>query len=427
MQLHARGHLIDAGILGKALDTVTGGGGRYEVLHFHIGRTPREPSEVLLEVEADGAAQLARLVEDLGALGFSAPAETDVESLPAPRAGVAPEGFYSTTNLPTRVRIGGRWQRVAEQRMDAVIVVGTPAAARRAGGQRGRQGARAAAAPRCVKLRDLRRGQRVVVGHGGVSVTPDARHRERSDFAFMSSEVSSERRVEAQAGLLADLWRRTRREGRKVVLVVGPVVVHSGQADALAGLVRRGWIDALLAGNALAVHDVESALLGTSLGVSQESGQPVRHGHMNHMRAINAVRAAGGLRGAVTSGLLKRGIMHAIIRAEVPYCLAGSIRDDGPLPDTEMDLIVAQERYARLLRGAGLVIVLGSMLHGIGVGNMLPASVTLVCVDINPAVASKLADRGSSHTLPIVTDAGLFLAAIAERLKERARRVMAAR
>jgi hypothetical protein len=168
------------------------------------------------------------------------------------------------------------------------------------------------------------------------------------------------------------------------------------------------------------VHDVEAAVLGTSLGVSQETGQPVLHGHMNHMRAINLVRSAGGLAGAVRAGLIPGGIMHALVEAEVPFCLAGSIRDDGPLPDTEMNLVAAQERYTELLQDAGLVIVLGTMLHGIGVGNMLPASVTLVCVDINPAVASKLCDRGSSHTLPIVTDAGLFLAHLGQRLLDQA-------
>ena len=399
MQIEARGHLIDAGILGKALDAVTGGGGSYQVLSFDIGTNTDEESHVVLEVTADGKDELEAIVENLGALGFNAPQETDVELAIVGRGGVAPDGFYSTTNLPTRVRIDGAWHRVEQQRMDAVVVVG-------------------AGAPRCVKLRDLEPGQRVVVGHRGVDVTPDTKKREAGDFAFMSSDISSERRVGSQAQLLADLFREVKGDGRKVVLVAGPVVVHSGQADAFAGLVRRGWVDAVLAGNALAVHDVEAALLGTSLGVSQTTGQPVMHGHMNHMRAINAVREAGGLAGAVEAGLLERGIMHALVETGTPFCLAGSIRDDGPLPDTEMDLVKAQERYAELLRGAGLVVVLGTMLHGIGVGNMLPASVTLVCVDINPAVASKLCDRGSSHTLPIVTDAGLFLASLGEHLSE---------
>ncbi len=403
MRLEAHGHLIDAGILGKALDAVTNAGGTYEVMHFDIGRHNDETSHVALEVSAPNRKNLDALVNNLGALGFSTPEEKDVDLSPVLRAGVAPDGFYSTTNLPTKVRVDGRWKLARNQRMDAVVVVGD-------------------GPPHCVKLRDLARGQQVVMGHSGVAVTPDTRQRDESDFTFMSSDISSERRTESQARLLADMWREMKAAGKKVVIVGGPVLVHSGQADSLAGLIRRGWVDAVLAGNALAVHDVEAAVLGTSLGVSQDTGKPVMHGHMNHMRAINLVRSAGSLKGAVKKGLIKRGIMHALVESDVPFSLAGSIRDDGPLPDTEMDLIAAQKRYAALLKGAGLVVVLGTMLHGIGVGNMIPASVTLVCVDINPAVASKLCDRGSSHTLPIVTDAGLFLANLNQQLKGRCKR-----
>ena len=406
MKLEARGHLIDQGLLARALDTVSNSGARYRVLQVDIGRTPEEPSRVVIELHEGRAAKRQALLDSLGGLGFYPPEETDAELARAKRAGVAPEGFYSTTNQTTRVRVDGRWRTVRKQRMDATIVVGERDA-------------------RCVKLRDVKRGDRVVVGHEGVQVVMPQREAESDGFSFMSNDISSERRVAAQAGFLADLWKRTRAEGGKVVLVVGPVVIHTGQAASLAKLIDRGWVDALLAGNALAVHDVEAAVLDTSLGVSQSTGQPVMHGHMNHMRAINLVREAGSLGAAVRSGALKHGVMHALESRGVPYCLAGSIRDDGPLPDTEMDLIAAQERYAKLLEGAGLVIVLGSMLHGIGVGNMLPASVTLVAVDINPAMVAKLGDRGSSHTVPIVTDAGLFVAELARLLDKRAPRVSA--
>lgn len=400
MLVEATGHLIDAGLLGKALDVVTAGGGRYRVLDFEIGHTTDEPSRVRLEISA-GASRLHEIIINLGTLGFSELEQRDADLSRVRRNGVAPEGFYSTTNLETKVRVDGRWRPVRAQRMDAIIVV---------------EGTRA----RCVKLRDLERGQQAVVGYHGVAVTPDTKRREASDFAFMSSDISSERRVEAQAEHLAGLWRRTKHDGGRVVLVGGPVLVHTGQADTVAKIIKQGWVDALLAGNALAVHDVEAAVLGTSLGVSQRTGQPELHGHMNHMRAINLVRGAGSLKGAVKQGLLTRGIMHALVQARVPFCLAGSIRDDGPLPDTEMDLIAAQERYAALLKGAALVIVFGTMLHGIGTGNMIPAATQLVCVDINPAVASKLCDRGSSHTLPIVTDAGLFVANLGRHLNRRA-------
>ncbi|RKY19309.1 MAG: TIGR00300 family protein [Planctomycetota bacterium] len=399
MKLVARGHLVDSGLLGEALDLVTAAGGRYEVLRFDIGRTVDEPSDLLLEVSCEDAGAEVELLENLGSLGFSDPHAVDACSATVEQDGVAPEGFYSSTNLATRVRVDGTWIDVRDQRMDAVLVLSEGGAG-------------------CVKLRDLTAGMRAVVGQAGVSVVPDTRRRESSDFAFMSGGVSSERRVEDQARQLAEQWRQTLAEGQRVVLVAGPVVVHSGQAGSMAGLVRRGWVDAVLAGNALAVHDVEAAVLGTSLGVCQQTGRPVTHGHMHHMRAINLVREHGGLAGAVQAGALTTGVMHALVQAEVPYCLAGSIRDDGPLPDTEMDLIAAQARYAELLEGAGLVVVLGTMLHGIGVGNMLPAAVTLVCVDINPAVATKLADRGSSHTTPIVTDVGLFLSVLAQQLDQ---------
>ncbi len=405
MQLSARGHLIDANLLGVALDAVTGGGGSYRIVSFDIGRTKDEESEILLEVQADDERDLAGIIDNLGTLGFSQPDHSSVTLAVVSAQGVAPDGFYSSTNLATSVRVEGKVLDVLDQRMDATIVISE------AGG---------ASSARCVKLRDLVVGQRVVLGNHGVTVTPDTHRREAADFSFMSSEVSSERRVDDQAALLAGLWREAKAAGGRVVLVGGPVIIHTGQAEALAGIISRGWVDALLAGNALAVHDVEAAVLGTSLGISQCTGRAELHGHMNHMRAINLVREHGDLPGAVAAGALNRGVMHACVTHQVPFCLAGSIRDDGPLPETEMDLIAAQARYAELLVGAQLVVVLGTMLHGIGVGNMLPAAVQLVCVDINPAVASKLSDRGSSHTVAIVTDVGLFMAILSRHLQDEA-------
>lgn len=409
MQLSARGHLIDAGLLGLALDAVTGGGGSYRILSFDVGRTKDEESKILLDVVAGDADDLTGIIDNLGTLGFSRPDDRSVELAAVVAPGVAPEGFYSSTNLATSVRVAGHSLEVLDQRMDATIVVDATDATN--------DGVSTA---RCVKLRDLSVGQQVVLGHAGVTVTPDTHRREAADFSFMSSDVSSERRVDDQAALLANLWREAKAGGGRVVLVGGPVIIHTGQAEALAGMISRGWVDALLAGNALAVHDVEAAVLGTSLGISQCTGRAELHGHMNHMRAINLIRRHGDLPGAVAAGALTSGVMHACVTHRVPYALAGSIRDDGPLPETEMDLIAAQARYAELLSGASLVVVLGTMLHGIGVGNMLPAAVQLVCVDINPAVASKLSDRGSSHTVAIVTDVGLFLAVLSRHLHDAA-------
>lgn len=272
----------------------------------------------------------------------------------------------------------------------------------------------------CRKLRDVRRGDQVVCGVDGVRVLPEFQERDRLGFAFMTGDVSTERRVEVSVARVVDMMREVRAEGGRIVAVAGPVVVHSGGGGYLSRLVRQGWFDGLLAGNALAVHDVEHAFFGTSLGVDLDAGVAVDEGHRNHMRAINVIRRVGGLRAAVEQGRLRTGIMHDLIVNDVPYVLAGSIRDDGPLPDTLMDLVEAQERYAEVLRGARLVIMLSSMLHGIGVGNMLPAWVRVVCVDINPAVVTKLADRGSIESVGIVTDVGLFLQVLRQQLGESA-------
>ena len=395
--VEAEGHLIDSQILNTIFDTVIERGGQFEVLHFEIGRTNDEFSRLRLKVSSPAAESLQRTLEELMPLGCRAVEDQDALLKTADRDGSVPDDFYSTTNLRTEVRIGGRWQPVARQRMDGVIVVD-------------------AQGPTCRKLREVKQGDRVVCGLAGLRVAPEFRDRERSDFAFMSNEVSSERRVEASVTRIAGMIRETKARGGRVVFVPGPVVIHTGGAPYFIDLIRNGYVDAILAGNALAVHDAEQALFGTSLGVDLEAGVPVQGGHRHHMRAINAINRAGGLRGAVESGVLTSGVMVECIRAGVDYVLAGSIRDDGPILDTVTDINEAQDRYADVLASAAMVIVLSTMLHGIGVGNMLPAWVPVVCVDINPAVVTKLADRGSSQTIGLVTDVGLFLHQLAKRL-----------
>jgi lysine-ketoglutarate reductase/saccharopine dehydrogenase-like protein (TIGR00300 family) len=400
-QLETRGHLVDSGLMSRIFDTIIRDGGAFEVLEFTIGRTNEDPSAARFEVGAPSAAVLEHLVEQLHELGCVRPAHPEARLEPAPADGIAPEGFYSTTNHPTAVRLDGRWVEVGEQRMDAVIVVA---------------GEGAALGARCTKLRDLRRGAGVVCGIDGVRVTPVARERDRSDFAFMSNEVSSERRVRLVVSQLAAGLEAIRQRGGRTVAVAGPVVVHTGGGDALGQLIRAGHVSALLAGNALAVHDLENALYGTSLGVSTATGLAVEEGHHHHIRTINAVNAAGGIAAAVASGLVKGGIMAECVRAGIDFVLAGSLRDDGPLAETIADMNRAQDAYARALRGADLVLILGSMLHGIAVGNMLPSTVKTICVDINPAVVTKLADRGTAHALGLVTDVGLFLHLLAQEL-----------
>jgi lysine-ketoglutarate reductase/saccharopine dehydrogenase-like protein (TIGR00300 family) len=350
-----------------------------------------------MRVTAKAPAALTEVLEELIALGCRAATAEDAHVVAADRDGCAPEDFYSTTNHQTSVRLGGQWVKVEKQRMDAAIVIDGPRAI-------------------CRKLREIRRGDAIVCGIHGIKIVPEFQERDRHGFAFMANEISSERRVEVGVSRIAAMMRAAKQAGDRIAFVAGPVVVHTGGGTYFCDLVRGGYVDVLLAGNALAVHDVEQALYGTSLGVDMDSGRAIEGGHRHHMRAINAIYRAGGLRAAVDSGILKSGVMFECIRRKVDYVLAGSIRDDGPLPDTVMNLVEAQDRYTEALQGVKLVLVLSTMLHGIGVGNMLPAWVRLVCVDINPAVVTKLADRGSSQTIGIVTDVGLFLRQLASAL-----------
>jgi lysine-ketoglutarate reductase/saccharopine dehydrogenase-like protein (TIGR00300 family) len=396
----AEGHLVDSQLLKSIFDRVIDRGGDFEVLHFELGRTNDDFSKLTLKISAHDAVTLAQMVEDLLPFGCHAIGEQDAVIRPADRDGCAPEDFYSSTNQRTQVRLRGEWVEVSKQRMDAAIVI-------------------TEAGPVCRKLRELRVGDRVVCGLEGIRVTPEFRDRDRADFSFMSNEVSSERRVEASVARIARTMQDVKARGGRIVFVAGPVVIHTGGVQYFGELVRKGYVDVLLAGNALAAHDAELSLFGTSLGLDLESGTPVPGGHRHHMRAINAINRAGSIRAAVEAGVLKAGIMVECVRANVPFLLAGSIRDDGPIVDTIRDIVDAQDRYSAALTDAGMVIVLSTMLHGIGVGNMLPAWVPVVCVDINPAVVTKLADRGSSQTVGLVTDVGLFLHQLAQQLPAR--------
>jgi lysine-ketoglutarate reductase/saccharopine dehydrogenase-like protein (TIGR00300 family) len=396
--VEAQGHLIDSHIMEQIFDSVVQAGGRFEVEQFSIGRTNSEPSRLRLRVETATEDAMEKLMTQLLALGCAAVDPGDAELRPAERDRCAPEDFYSTTNQRTQVRHGNHWIDVRNQRMDALIVV---------------QGKSAF----CRRLRDIKAGDRVVTGMKGIRVLPEAKERDRLAFAFMSNEISSERQVETAVGQTAAIMRHVHAEGKRIIAVAGPVVVHTGGAEPLSKLIRAGWIDCVLAGNALAVHDIEAALLGTSLGVRVSDGRQEQHGHRNHMRAINAVYHAGGIAQAVASGRLTRGVMYECVKAKIPFVLAGSLRDDGPLPEVITDMNAAQDAYAEQLQSAGLVLCLSSMLHSIATGNMLPAWVKVVCVDINPAVPTKVSDRGTGHAVGVVTDVGLFLDLLAKKLE----------
>jgi lysine-ketoglutarate reductase/saccharopine dehydrogenase-like protein (TIGR00300 family) len=395
--VEAEGHLIDSQLMNAMFDTVVRHDAAFDVLDFRIGRTNDEPSFVSMRVTAKAPPALTAVLEELVALGCRIARSEDAHLVAADRDGCAPEDFYSTTNHRTFVQIRGQWVAVEHQRMDSAIVVDDGRAA-------------------CRKLRDIRAGEVVVCGVTGIKIVPEFQERDRHGFAFMTNEISSERRVEVGVARIAAMMRAATQAGERIAFVAGPVVVHTGGGSYFGDLIRGGYVSVLLAGNALAVHDVEQALYGTSLGVDMETGRAIEGGHRHHMRAINAIYRAGGLRAAVEQGVLTSGVMYECIRRGVEFVLAGSIRDDGPLPDTITDLVEAQDRYAAALHGVSLVLVLSTMLHGIGVGNMLPAWVRLVCVDINPAVVTKLADRGSSQTMGIVTDVGLFLRQLAAAL-----------
>ena len=396
--VEAQGHLIDSGDLQGILTTIVEHGSTYEIVQFDVGRTNEETSKLTLRVSDDSSESLAQLLEKLSPYGCYVEGAPNALLRRADLDGAAPEDFYSTTNHRTDVRIQGQWMAVENQRMDAAIVADAGRAV-------------------CRKLRDLRAGDAVVCGMHGVRVMPDVQSRDRPSFGFMSNDVSSERRVETAVTRVADMLRAARERNSRIAFVAGPVIVHTGGGDYLCELISLGYVNVMLSGNALAVHDIESALFGTSLGIDLGSGHAVEHGHRNHMRAINLVRRAGGIAKAVESGILKSGVMRACHLHGVPYILAGSIRDDGPLPETMMDLVAAQDAYAEALAGVDVVVMLSSMLHSIGVGNMLPSWVKVVCVDINPAVVTKLSDRGSTQTVGIVTDVGLFLRQLAAVLR----------
>ena len=395
--VEAQGHLIDSHIMEQIFDTVVEFGGRFEVEHFSIGRTNSDASRLRLRVEAPDAEELEKMMTQLLGLGCAPVDIGEAELREAECDRCAPEDFYSTTNQRTLVRVGAQWIEVANQRMDAIIVVGNGKAA-------------------CRKLRDVKKGDKIVVGMKGIRVVPEAKERDRLQFAFMSNDISSERQVETAVGQTAAIMRQVRSNGKKIIAVAGPVVVHTGGGKPLSRLIGSGWIDVLLAGNALAVHDIEAALLGTSLGVRTSDGRLAQHGHRNHMQAINAINHAGSIEAAVGSGRLTQGVMYECVKANVPYVLAGSLRDDGPLPGVITDMNLAQDAYAERLRGAGVVLCLSSMLHSIAAGNMLPAWVKIVCVDINPAVPTKVSDRGTGQATGVVTDVGLFLELLANNL-----------
>lgn len=409
VELH--GHLLDTGLFTLVLDDVRSLGGDYEIVGFDVGKDASDTSTVRLAVSADSARELDSILGRLHAHGANLVAVEPARLVPVAVDGVLPADFYATTNLATQVNVSGSWLQVANPEMDCALVV-----ALTDGHVTDAEGRPRAASVRTVPMSDVRGGDLVVCGPGGVRVSAPEPSATAGGFGFMGSEVSSEKPQALVVRQIADQMRQVRAAGERILWVVGPAVVHTGAAPALAALVRGGWVDVLFGGNAIATHDVEQAMFGTSLGVDLGAGRGVEHGHEHHLRAINAVRGAGSLRAAVEQGLLTGGIMHALVTQDKDFVLVGSVRDDGPLPDVLTDVLAGQRAMRAQLPGVGLTIVIATMLHGVATGNLLPAHVPLFCVDINPATVTKLADRGSPQARGVVTDVGLFCAALAYEL-----------
>ncbi|HWO43149.1 MAG TPA: TIGR00300 family protein [Candidatus Eisenbacteria bacterium] len=398
------GHIIDSLILPKVLDLIIKLGAEFQILEIEIGKRRSDRSFARIQVEAASAELLETVlakIKEHGALPVEEeawPAELE----PAPADGVFPEGFYATTNLPTSVRIDGMWLDVAYPEMDCAIRIDKPA--RRA---------------ECVPIHRVQKGDLIVVGHRGVRVTPIERKVPRETFEFMSSPVSTEQPKGLLIEEIAETLKGLRRDGRRILVVAGPGLVHTGAGRYLVELIENGYVQLLFAGNGLAVHDIETALYGTSLGVYLDKKLRAREGHEHHLRAINVVRRAGGIRQAVDQGIIQSGIFYSCVKRGVDFVLAGSIRDDGPLPEVITDTLRAQDVMREKVRGISLALMMATTLHAIATGNLLPATVKTVCVDINPAVVTKLTDRGTFQAIGLVTDVEPFLRELCGHLELR--------
>ncbi|MBA2531868.1 MAG: TIGR00300 family protein [Nocardioidaceae bacterium] len=395
------GHLLDSGVLSRVLEDIREYDGDYVVDRFDVGHDVGDPSYVRITVTAEDDDALQRMLMRLQTKGVNMVDPGEANLAAAEVDGVFPDGFYSTTNLETKLRLGGRWLTVRNPEMDCGLVVSE-------------DGAEPVVAT--IPMSDVRAGMRIVCTAQGVRVSVPVQERTGDGFGFMESDVSSEKPQALLVRQVVDGMRSAKAAGKRVLWVGGPGVVHTGAAPAMVALVDAGFVDVLFAGNALATHDIESSLYGTSLGVDLAHGRGVEHGHEHHIRALNTIRKAGSIRAAVEQGVLTGGIMHALVTHDKEFVLVGSVRDDGPLPDVYTDVIEGQRAMRAALTDVGYCIMVATMLHSVATGNILPATIPLVCVDINPATVTKLADRGSSQARGIVTDVGLFLEQLALEL-----------
>ncbi|TMC25294.1 MAG: TIGR00300 family protein [Chloroflexi bacterium] len=394
------GHIIDSWTLPRSWDIIMDRGGNFVVEEMRVGRRKDEPSYARLRVEAPNDEVLDLILSELQQFGAVLLHGEDAQTVAVEQDGVLPAKFYSTTNLPTQVRLRGQWATVEGIEMDVAVAVDLA---------RGRAYGK--------PMHEVQVGELVVVGHDGIRVQPFERAREREAFAFMQSDVSSEKVKVLAIHEIARRMKETRARNGKILFVLGPAVIHTGAGRYVAELIRRGYVQVIFGGNAIVTHDVEAALFGTSLGVDLRSGEQVEGGHRNHLRAINAIRAVGSLEKALETGLLREGLTYEAMKRNIPMVLAGSIRDDGPMPGVINDMQEAQRRMRKEVKGVEMALMIASMLHAIATGNLLPSTVRTVVVDINPAVVTKLADRGSFQAAAVVTDAELFLRELVDALE----------
>ena len=396
-EIELEGHIIDSMVLTKVFDKIMDMEGEFEILDFRIGKHKTEHSYARLMVIGEDDAHVDRILSELHRLGARLPEMEDAVSERAPADKVIPKGFYSTTNHPTYVRHNGKWLSVEGIGMDCLIDIDKNSAI-------------------CKPLSHVRKGDLIVIGQGGVRVIPPERPRERSIFEFMGNAISSERPSETLIRQIAKEIVDVKNKGGKIAVVVGPAIVHTGAAGALAEMIKKGYVNVLLAGNALAVHDIEQNLYGTSLGMDIEKAEPVPGGHKHHIYAISEIMRAGSIRAAVEQGIITSGIMYECIKNGTPFVLAGSIRDDGPLADVITDVMIAQDKMRAAIKDVDLVLMMATMLHSIAIGNRLPSYVKTIFIDINPATVTKIMDRGTAQAMGIVTDVGTFLPMLVEEL-----------
>ena len=399
-EIEVRGHLIDSLVLTKIFDSVMDLDGKFEVLDIEVGKKKTDESYAKLLVQGKNKDSLEKILEVIYRYGATAKLQKSIKLKSATKNMVMPDNFYSTTNNHTQVFHNKKWINVQNMMMDKCIIVKSNIA-------------------KCITIREVKKGDKIIVGEDGIRVTPPERPREGMNvFQFMGSGSSSERPTQHIAKKVAEDIKNTKRNGGKIVLVGGPAIVHTGASDSVAALIRMGYIHSVLAGNALAVHDIEYATLGTSLGMNVKDGTLAIRGHRNHMQAINSVFRSGTISNMVKSKKLKKGIMYECIKKKIPFVLAGSLRDDGPLPDVITDISQAQKKYKEVLKDADMVIMVATMLHSIATGNMIPADVKVIVVDINQPTVTKLIDRGTWQALGIVSDVGAFLPMVTSEIKK---------